>query len=147
MGRRWAPCEQEGNCRGIWETICEQDLHVLLQVLFLPKFQEACPKDKWSRQVQALGWPSSESTDRRRVHENITGSLKHSVRAAIWNHGWSVSHERREHIFWAFKPFDVHNTNLAEVGHAWLARTSGCRVVLLRACKNVINAIRHEKRY
>ena len=61
-----------------------------------------------------------------------------------WLEWW---HDRRRHIFRAFKPFDVPNTNLAEIGHAWLARTTGCRVTLLRACKDdVINAIRQDKR-
>ena len=56
-------------------------------------------------------------------------NLRDSCGLTSWLKWW---HEWKGHIFRTFKPFDVSNTNLAESGHAYLARTTGYKVVQRR---------------
>ena len=52
-------------------------------------------------------------------------------------------HKRRTHIFRAFKPIDVPNTNLAEIGHAQMANTTESNMLLIKACRvDIAQALR-----
>lgn len=57
-----------------------------------------------------------------------------------WLQWW---HKRRHHIFRAFKPIDVPNTNIAEIGHAQMANSAQSQMLLIKACRiDVAQALR-----
>ena len=79
----------------------------------------------------------------KKVYSKLIDMGKHCD-LTQWINWW---HQHKDHIFHAFKPFDAPNTNLAEVGQAFLTKTTGHKVQLMYACEtDVANAIRQEKK-
>jgi hypothetical protein len=87
---------------------------------------DACTEAGYERAYSNMKQFSAE-------HENVMDE---------WLQLW---HQRRHHIFRAFKALDAPNVNMAEIGHAQMASTYDYEMLLVRACKvDIAQAIRQQ---